>query len=134
MPRRKRVAKREDPAAEYLDSPLLNHRVLYKRELSARIDGSYGTYRTRLKLGRRLNGRCSCPSDEVPCKHLRALRATWRVNPESFVDLEPLLKELSRRPSAALVTSLAELIMNRPETLTAFGLAGFEPDDEGEEW
>lgn len=130
----KRRAKREDPAAEYLDSPLMSHRLLYKRELSVRIDGRYGTYQTRLKLGRRLNGRCSCPSDEVPCKHVRALRATWRVNPESFVALEPLLKELSQRPAASLVALIAELVMNRPETLTAFGLMGFEPDDDGDEW
>jgi len=134
MPRKKRIAKREDPAAEYLDSPLMNHRLLYKRELSVRVDGRYGIYRTRLKLGRRLNGSCSCPSDEFPCKHVRALHATWRVNPESFVNLEPLLKELSQRPSTSLVASIAELVMNRPETLTAFGLPGFEPDDEGEEW
>lgn len=94
----------------------------------------YGTYHTRLKLGRRLNGRCSCPSEEFPCKHVRALRGTWRVNPESFFDLEPFLKELSRRPSASLVASIAELVMKRPETLIAFGVKGFEPDDEDDEW
>jgi len=134
MPRRKRRANREDPVAEYVDSPLMSHRLLYKRQLSVRIDGRYGTYRTRLKLGRRLNGCCTCPSEEFPCKHVRALRSTWRVNPESFVDLEPLLEELSRRPSASLVASIAELVMSRPETLTAFGVKGFEPDDEADQW
>lgn len=134
MPRRKRQTNREDPAAEYLDSALMSHRLLYKRQLSVRIDGTYGSYRTRLKLGRRLNGRCSCPSEEFPCKHVRALRGTWRANPESFFDLEPLLEQLSRRPSASLVASIAELVMNRSETLTAFGVKGFEPDDEGDEW
>lgn len=134
MPRRKRPANREDPAAQYLDSPLMSHRLLYKRQLSVRIDGRYGTYRTHLKLGRKLNGRCSCPSEESPCKHVRALRSTWRVNPESFFDLEPLLEELSRRPSASLMASIAELVMNRPETLSAFGVQGFEPDDEDDQW
>ncbi len=134
MPRRKPRPTPEDPAAEYLDSPLMSQRLLYKRQLSVRIDGRYGTYRTRLNLGRRLDGRCSCPSDELPCKHVRALRSTWRVNPESFVDLEPLFEELSRRPPASLVASIAELVMNRPETLTAFGVKGFEPDDERDEW
>jgi len=134
MPRRKPRAKRDDPAAEYLDSPLMSHRLLYKRQLSVRIDGTYGTYRTHLKLGRRLEGRCSCPSEEFPCKHVRALRSTWRVNPESFFDLEPFLEQLSRRPAASLVASIAELVMNRPETLTAFGVKGLEPDDEGDEW
>jgi uncharacterized Zn finger protein len=134
MPRKKQQANREDPAAEYLDSPLMSQRLLYKRELLVRIDGRYGTYRTRLKLGRRLNGRCSCPSEEVPCKHVRALSGTWRVNPESFFDLQPCLEALSQRPLASLVASIAELVLNRPEALTAFGVSGFEPDEEGEEW
>jgi hypothetical protein len=126
--------KRADPAAEYLDSPLMSQRVLYKRQLSVRIDGRYGVYRTHLKLARRLSGRCSCPSDEIPCKHIRALRATWRVNPGSFFDLEPVLDELARRPLSSLVAAIAELVLNQPETLTAFGVKGFEPDDAGDEW
>ena len=52
MPRKKQVAKQEVPAEEYLDSHLMSHRLLYKRQLSVRIDGRYGTYRTRLRLGR----------------------------------------------------------------------------------
>ena len=112
----------------------MSQRLLYKRQLSVSIDGRYGTYRTHLKLARRLNGRCSCPSDEFPCKHLRALRGTWRVNPESFLDLAPVLEELARRPPASLVAAIAEIVLNRPETLAAFGVKGFEPDDESDVW
>jgi hypothetical protein len=134
MLRGKPRVKREDPAAEYVDTPLMSQRLLYKRQLSVRIDGTYGTYRTQLTLGRRLHGHCSCPSDELPCKHIRALRSTWRVNPESFFDLGPFLEELSRRSTASLVASIAELVMNQPETLTVFGVKGFAPDDEDDQW
>ena len=132
MPGRKRVAKREDPAAEYLDSPLMSHRLVYKRRLSVRVDGRYGTYQTQLNLGRRLDGQCSCPSEERPCKHIRALRSTWRVNPESFFDIGPFLEELFQRPKASLLASIAQLVMARPESLTFFGMKGFESEDDGE--
>lgn len=134
MSRGKPLAKREDPAAEYVDSPLMSQRLLYRRQLSVRIDGKYGTYRTQLTLGRQLRGHCSCPSDQVPCKHLRALRSTWRVNPRSFFDLGPFLEELSRRSAPSLVTSIAELVINKPESLAAFGVKGFAPDDQDAEW
>lgn len=134
MSPKKPRAKREDPATEYVDSPLMSQRLLYRRQLLVRIDGNYGTYCTQLTLGRRLSGQCSCPSDQAPCKHLRALRSTWKVNPGSFLDLERFLEELSRRSAASLVASIAELVINKPEILAAFGVKGFVPDDEDAEW
>jgi hypothetical protein len=56
------------------------------------------------------------------------------VNPGSFFDLGPFLEELSRRSAASLVVSIAELVINKPESLAAFGVKGFVPDDQDAEW
>lgn len=43
----------------------------------ARIQGSYGTYRTWVRSGSRgLDSGCTCPSDWRPCKHVAALDCT----------------------------------------------------------
>lgn len=120
----------EDRAAEYVDSALMTQRLHYKREISARIDGNYGTYRTRLRLGARGDARCTCPSDWWPCKHVRALAATWEANPKSFLDLEQFLKEFSKRPAKDLLETLAQLTMAYPECLSILGAPGFDLDGE----
>jgi hypothetical protein len=68
-----------DRASEYIDSPLMTQRLVHKRPISARIDGVYGVYRTTARVGRSRDASCTCPSDDWPCKHVRALRATWDV-------------------------------------------------------
>jgi len=119
-----------DPrAAEYVDSPSMRMRIRDGERLVVRIDGHYGFYRTELNLAAPSTGYCSCPSDESPCKHVRALRKTWRVNPHSFLDLEDLLDVLSGRGESAVLDALRTVILAHPESLGALGVPGFEPDD-----
>jgi len=84
LPVTKRQSSRERAGA-YIDSPLMTHRVHYRGQLAARIQGNYGIYYTQVcQVARGIESECSCPSDVRPCKHVRALRATWKENPESF--------------------------------------------------
>jgi uncharacterized Zn finger protein len=128
-----RKPQSEDRAAEYIDSPLMTERLRYKREISARIDGRYGVYRTRVQLDRPAQGTCNCPSEWWPCKHVRALAATWEANPASFFDLGRFLNDLSARPKKQLVEAVAKMVMTAPECLGALGVPGFEVDDEDDE-
>ena len=139
MARRRPPVRNEDRAVEYIDSPLMTQRLRYKQEISARIDGNYGAYRTRLRLGARGDGHCTCPSEWWPCKHVRALAATWEANPKSFLDLEQFLSELSKRPKQILLETLARIVMAQPECLSALGVQGFavegeEDEDSENEW
>lgn len=130
----RRPAER-DRAHEYIDSPPLTQRLLYRKHLSARIEGHYGVYRTSVHVARKIAATCSCPSDYWPCKHVRALRATWEANPDSFFDLERYLKTLASRTKAELVDAIGDILFAFPEGLGALGVPEFEPvpDDEYDE-
>lgn len=104
-------------------------RIRDGRRLVARIDGRYGFYRTELNLAAPKASSCSCPSDESPCKHVRALRRTWRINPRSFLELESMLDALSRRGRSAIFEALRTIIFAHPECLGALGIPGFRLDD-----
>ncbi len=134
MPSRNSHRVREDRAAEYVDSPLLTRRLRYGHQLSARIDGIYGVYRTEVHLGRRMDDRCTCPSELWPCKHVRALRRTWKANPGSFLNLKRFLTELSLQPKPALIAAIAQIVLMSPEGLSVFGVPGFEREPGDGEW
>lgn len=127
-----RVAK-QDSAAEYVDSPMMTKRLRNGRTVSAEIAGRYGDYRTRLELTRRPNGDCTCPSDEWPCKHVRALRATWEMNPQSFLDVEAFLRGLDTRGKVDLIETIGKIVVAFPQTLGLFGVAGFEETDDDDD-
>ena len=93
-----------------------------------RIDGNYGVYTTRLQIGRLEEGHCTCPSDWHPCKHLRALQATWEITPDSFFDLDEFLDALLNEPIADLVWLIGEMALAAPEALSACGFEEFEPE------
>lgn len=97
--------------------------------MSARIAGHYGDYRTQVRLTRTLEGDCNCPSDIWPCKHVRALRATWNVNPDSFFDADSFLQSLDSAEKRELIEMIGKIVIAFPRTLGLFGVAGF---DEGE--
>ena len=131
MPKRTRKAA-ADRAAPYIDSPLMTQRVRHGRHVSAKIDGNFGVYRTRKRIGARGVGECNCPSEVWPCKHLRALEATWRANPESFFDLQPFIVSLTSYSKADLLRAIGEIALRAPEVLSVFGVAdGVEHDDDG---
>jgi hypothetical protein len=123
-----------DRASEYIDSPLMTQRLRYRRDLSVRIAGNYGVYRTQCRIGRGSSGTCSCPSEGWPCKHVRALEATWKDNPSSFLDLEGILGGLSAKPKAILLALIGRMAMLAPESLAACGIEGFEPEDPDSEF
>lgn len=127
-----RVTK-PDAAAEYVDSPMMTKRLRVGRSVSAEIAGRYGDYRTRLKLTRKQNGDCTCPSDDWPCKHVRAVRATWETNPASFLDVEAFLRGLDSRGKAELIETIGRIIVAFPQTLALFGVAGFDATDTGDD-
>lgn len=128
MSKKRKPSQPVDRAAEYIDSPLMTQRLRYDRDLSARIAGNYGTYRTRVRVGDRDSAHCTCPSDEWPCKHARALEATWNQNPESFFDLFELLKEFADRSQAELLDFIGQMAMVAPESLVVFGIDEFDAE------
>ena len=141
--RKSRAKSRASAIAErveaYVDSPLMTHRVRFERQLSARIQGNYGIYRTRVRMASRgLDSACTCPSDWDPCKHVTALELTWRETPESFFDVDRFLKTLAVRPKAELIDAIGKLIGCAPEGLAALGVEGFDAeeveDEEDNEW
>mgnify|MGYP003383431537 CR=1 FL=1 len=131
MKKRPKATVPVDRAAEYVDSPMLTRRVRHGRDLSARVDGRYGLYRTRARIGSLTSGSsCSCPSEGWPCKHVRALQETWKVNPDSFVDLDELIEGLASKKKTDLLRLIAEMVMIAPDSLSACGVEGFGPEDE----
>ena len=130
---KRRASTVADRVEAYVDSPLMTHRVHFRRQLFARIQGSYGVYRTWVRTGsRRLDSGCTCPSEWQPCKHVNALELTWRENPTSFFDVDGFLKTLAGRPKAELIDAIGKLISRAPEGLAALGIKGFDYDEDEE--
>ena len=132
------MATREKPTfeqrvAEYVDSELVTQRMRIGKEVSARIEGNCGVYRTRVTQSKKLVGDCSCPSELWPCKHIHALRATWEANPESFFDFDTWLKKLADEPKASLVEAIGNMVTANAELLSVFGVPGFEIDADDDE-
>ena len=125
MAKRKKTVQ-QDRAAEYIDSPMMTQRLRFKKQLSAQIDGRYGTYRTQVKLTGKIEGQCTCPSEWWPCKHVRAVRATWVKNPESFLDLEQCLRQVATQPKPRLVAAIRQMVLKSPQCLTILGIPGFD--------
>jgi hypothetical protein len=123
----------EQRIAEYVDSPLMTQRVRFGKQLSARIAGNYGVYRTQTSRGKKVDGHCTCPSDWWPCKHIHALRETWKANPHSFFDMDQFLVELFEQPKTKLVEAIGQMVMQSPACLRVFGVPGFEECDENED-
>jgi len=106
--------------------------VRFGKQLFARDQGNYGDYRTRTTLAKKVTGDCSCPSDWWPCKHVHALRETWKISPQSFFDLDQFLAELFDQPKAKLVEAIGQIVRKSPECRQVLGVRGFEDEDEDE--
>lgn len=127
----------DDRVAQYIDSPNVTCRLRYGAKVSARIRGNYGIYRTYVaQSSGKLIGECSCPSEILPCKHIHALRETWKANPQSFFDLDDWLTQLSRQPKQELIESIGQMVVEAPELLALFEVEGFElgEDEDDDEW
>jgi hypothetical protein len=129
---KKDMAAREKPTfdarvKEYVDSPSMTHRIVAERTISAQINGNFGLYQVTADMdARKISGECSCPSDLWPCKHICALRATWDINPKSFLDFDKWLVELAEQPKANLVEAIRNMVLHSPDLLCVFGVPGFE--------
>ena len=64
-----------------------------------------------------------------PCKHVRALRATWKENPESFFELQDALTELAAKSKDYLLAAIVNMAMRAPEGLGALGVTQFSEED-----
>jgi hypothetical protein len=132
------MATRQKPSfdervAEYVDSPLMTQRVRYGKQVSARIAGNFGAYRTQVSQAQKVTGECKCPSEIWPCKHVYALRATWEKNPSSIFDLDGWLKKLAAEPKASLVEAIRNMVVAEPGLLNVFGVPGFEEIEEDDD-
>jgi hypothetical protein len=120
----------DERVAEYVDSPLMTQRVRFGMQISARIEGHFGAYRTQVTQSKKMTGECTCPSELWPCKHIHALRATWEANPNSFFDLDGWLKKLADEPKASLVEAIGNMVVASPGLLSVFGVPGFADEDD----
>jgi hypothetical protein len=123
----------DDRVAEYVNSPLMTQRLRFGKQVSARIEGNFGIYRTRVTQTKKVDGNCSCPSELWPCKHIHALRATWEANPESFFDFDSWLKKLADEPKVSLVEAISNMVAANPGLLSVFGVPGFEDEENCED-
>lgn len=121
-------------ASEYVDSTRLIRRLKHGNVLSCSIRGNYGTYKTDAHARDKTRSSCTCPSENVPCKHVEALRETYRIRPRSFTDIDAVVKELETRSKEKLLALIREMALTTPTALAALGIKGFEEaTDDGEE-
>jgi len=125
----------DDRVAEYVNSPRMTHRVKIGKILICRIQGNYGIYRTQFDMGKGNKTTCTCPSDYWPCKHAFALANTYKIAPETFIDIEDIInKNLKQKTKTELLNIIKEMILQAPESLAALGIKGFERETEEEIW
>lgn len=121
---------RSDRVAAYVDSPALAKRIRFGPDLACEVSGSLGIYQTRASVRQRGESSCTCPSEIVPCKHVDALRETYKVRPTSFVEAEPLLAKFATRSKEQMVAQIRTATLASPSILSALGLVEFEEADE----
>lgn len=117
----------EERVQEYVDSERMVHRVHRDDALTCTILGNYGVYHVEVRAvdaeGWR-EGRCTCPYDRGPCKHMDALLRTYEERPDSFVDLGELLDDLTDRPREELLDLIGEMVRMAPDSVRALGAPG----------
>jgi len=98
-----------DRVAEYVDSSLMLQRLKIGATVCCTIRGRYGIYKVsarRKANGKFKNPRCTCPSDDIPCKHAVALAETFLKKPESFLDADKIVAAKFADESAKELLSL----------------------------
>lgn len=114
----------EERVREYVDSDRMVHRLHADGTLSCTILGNYGVYHVEVREASEdgwLEGRCTCPYDRGPCKHMDALRRTHERRPGSFTDLADVLDGLADLSRDQILDRVAEMIRRAPETAAALG-------------
>jgi uncharacterized Zn finger protein len=122
----------EDRVDEYVDSPRMRERIKVRSTLICRVQGNSGIYRTQASVGPKGAYECTCPSEWTPCKHVAALRETYKCKPNSFADLERILKGLEKQEPKELVGTIRKMVLESPSILTVLGVKGFERLEESD--
>lgn len=129
------MAKRTlgDRIAEYVNSELMTHRIKIGTMLICQIKGNFGIYQTSFDLGKKGEKTgCTCPAEYWPCKHSHALAETYRIAPETFIDIEDVLKKIQNKTKSELLEIIKKMIQRAPECLSVLGIGKFESDEEDE--
>ena len=119
----------ESRVAEYVDSDRLSQRLKAGNIIMCNVAGNSGNYRTETGLKTDRKSNCTCPSDYFPCKHVAALKETYRLRPRSFADLDRIIVKLAKNDKAALLKIVRQMILRAPEALDALGVKGFEREE-----
>jgi len=122
---------------EYVCSKDLRKRVVFKNSLFAEVRGNYGVYKTQLLVaGDKIYPSCTCPAEMYFCKHAVALGLTWIKEPQSFLNVEDLLKSLKSKTKAELIDIIRQMVVKSQNVLSVFGIKEFEDynDEEEEEY
>lgn len=80
--------------AEYVDSPRMVRRVASGGAVSVVVHGMSGSYAVTAAVDADGPSSCTCPADARPCKHIEALRRTYLLRPQSFLDVDEAIGEL----------------------------------------
>jgi uncharacterized Zn finger protein len=127
----------EDRVDEYVDSTRMRERIKIGSTVVCRIQGNSGVYRTEASIGRKKESNCSCPSEYSPCKHVAALRETYKRKPRSFTDPDKVLKDLEKKEKKELLGTIRKMALDSPSVLSILGVKGFErldgydPEEDG---
>ncbi|MGC2034985.1 MAG: SWIM zinc finger family protein [Thermoplasmata archaeon] len=113
-----------------MDSPRMRERIKIGSTLICRILGNSGTYRTQASVSAKGDSECTCPSEWFPCKHVAALRETYKRDPASFADLDKVLKGLEKQEGKQLIGTIRKMVLQSPSALSVLGVKGFKVLDE----
>lgn len=121
-------------AFEYACSGLLRKRMVFAKtwEVRAEISGNYGNYQAvfrPLKNGL-IHTWCTCPAEMPFCKHAAALGITWIREPDSFLNLDSIAAIVQQKTKTELEELMLQVLYRHPDTLSLFGIEGFEDEDE----
>lgn len=57
------------------------------------------------------------------------MEATWKLNPDSFFDLQKFLDDLEANPKAKLLLLIGEMCLAEPGLLGLCGIGGFDDEE-----
>ncbi len=109
----------EERVTQYVDSDRMRYRIKIGKLLICRIHGNFGVYKTTYDFGKSSKEtNCTCPAEYWPCKHSMALAKTYELAPDSFLDIEDILKEMQFKTKSELLEIIKKMIQRAPEILS----------------
>jgi len=74
-----------------------------------------------------------CPAEYWPCKHSLALDETYKIVPDTFIDIKAILKKIQRKTKPELLELIKKMIQCAPESLAALGIRERSGEEEEED-